>query len=249
MDKVLRILMTKNEEEIIETLDTLPKGTVLLIDASIQDTIMNHLKDSTKETDIWERLLLLLEPSLISDNVIEYLIKKKTLLTELCHMELPDHWLKKLIPYDQMPLITLARRYYLSENHSPEEFCLLFSDYLSGHPDIIVELLNYYPEAGKRDLLIHLCRKTTVADNHEIALSLIADEVRSSSDSGIIRRYYENYSHEGRVLLEIANNINADSQLLNVLANIKDVRFAKKIRRASRETLAKQKNGLIQHII
>ena len=241
IDYVIKTLLTENERVIIRVLDDLPSDTVLSIDTDDQDKIMNHLIGTPKEEHVWEKLLLLLNPGQVSDNVVEYLIKKKMLLTELCHMELSDHWLKELIPYDQMPLFTLTRRCYLSNDYSFDEFITLFNDYLCDHPETIIELLTNYPNALKRSLLIHLCKETQADSNKKIAFCLVADKIRSSRDPEEIQKDYENYSDEGYLMLEIAKNVYSNAHILNELSKAKNIQFASIIRRVSRETLAKKK--------
>ena len=67
--------------------------------------------------------------------------------------------------------------------------------------------------------------------------NLIADSISISSDYYEIKRAYDVYIDNFIILLAISKNVFSPDDVLNELLNIKNIKFAEKIRNNSRETL------------
>lgn len=237
---ILSALLLNNEEEMIQALDSLPQGTMLQIDSTIQEDILHRLSHSQCEEAIWSKLLPLIEPKRISDMVLSHLIRHKMLLLDLCHMELSDRWLKELSIFDEMPVYTLAKRYYLTESYTDGDFIDFYHRFLHAQIDIILFLLDNYLDSCKRSLLIYLCQRFHPV-NEAIAKRILAERVRNSLDHSEIKAYYEEYKADGVILLAIAGNLYTDIDILQMLSQIKSVSFANSIRQKSKETILLKK--------
>ena len=177
-------------------------------------------------------------PEEISEDVLAYLIQNNISSLALCHMQLQDKWLKKLVVFDDAPLYTLAKRYYLLEKYSPLDFLQFYNQYLRNRDDVSMHLLDLYKTADKRGLLIFLCSNNTNFENAEmLKWHQVADQVRVLTNSEEITTIYKAYQNIGIVLTEIAGNYFSSEDILLELLSIKGITHANKIRKASENTL------------
>ena len=158
-------------------------------------------------------------------------------------MPLDDKWLFKLINYDDAPLYTLSKRYYLMNKYSDSDFVQFYNQYLFCKQEILQNLLERNRDANRRKLLMFLClHDERIDDKSQIQYHQVADEIRISLESHVIVNAYEKYRTNGIVLREIADNYYTPSEILNKLSVIKGVSFANEIRRKSKITLQIKNN-------
>lgn len=208
------------------------------LNAELQKELMIRLSTNKFEEEVWDKLLSILSPDDLTEEVLNYLIKNNISILTLCHMQLQDKWLVKLLAYDDAPLYTLAKRYYLSDKYSPHEFIQFYNQYLYSNHDISVYLLDLYRSADKRRLLIFLCSNNKEFEYKErLQWHIISDQVRVLTDNSAIASVYKEYPNVGIILNEIANNCFSAEEILKELSSVKGVEFAREIRKDSLITL------------
>ena len=144
----------------------------------------------------------------------------------------------KLMAYDDAPVYTLAERYYLSDEYSPEDFLQFYNQCLRNKEDISLHLLDIYGHAKKRGLLIFLCSNhKDFAYKEKLQWHRVADQVLKMTNSEDIQAVYEKYRKIGVVLIEIANNYFTPKEILLELVSVKGILYANKIRKSSDKTL------------
>ena len=116
--------------EVLHLCDELHTTENISLNSQLQEHLQIRLMKHEFEEDVWNRLLLIISPDMLSENVINYLVQNKISLLTLSHIELQNKWLEKLIAYDDTPLYTLARRYYLSDQSSSFDFLQFYHQYL-----------------------------------------------------------------------------------------------------------------------
>ncbi len=209
----------------------------------IQHRIMAKLIGSNYEKEAWEAILSVLSSSEVSDDIVEYLIKNKIALTDLCHMNLKNKWLSKLIPYDDAPVYTMASRYYLSEDYSPNDFIEFYNLHLHKYDYISIHLLELYKNAPNRELLKYLCfNNNNFSKKEALNQQIIADKLLSETDEKEIYNIYNTYSDIGDILLSIAKNYFTPKDILKELCSVKNVKYASEIRQLSKENLKIQES-------
>ncbi len=207
------------------------------LSSNIQHKIMNKLTNVTQE-EVWDRVLSSLSSSEISGEIIEFLIKNKICLQTLCHMDLSDKWLLKLIDYDDAPLYTVAKRYFLSDRYSSYEFAKFYCKYLCKYDYISIHLLELYKNSPKRELLIYLCfNNGSFSEKETLNHQKLSTQIKMMTNTEEISSVYGMYSEVGDVLLSIANNYFTPKEILEELCSIKHVKYASKIRMLSKDNL------------
>ncbi|MBQ6707603.1 MAG: hypothetical protein IJM97_01485 [Clostridia bacterium] len=240
IEKAFDFLLKEYEEPTIS--DVIAKINLSLSQTDIIEffnKVITHFRGSENEDDVWDQLLSMLSPNNIPDEVLEYLIEKKIALMQLCHMDLSDKWLEKLSEYDDAPIYTMFKRYYLSDNYSEEDFANFYQKYISAkYLYISMHFLGLYTEAKKRKLLLSLCANDDeIEDKNELELYMIAEQIKTTTDEKAILKAYEKYNDVGIVLQSIAKNHFAPCVILSELCSIKGVKNAASIRKISKETL------------
>ena len=209
---------------------------------SLNPQLLNELKDrlatNKMEEDVWDSLLSIMSPDELSEDILNYLIQNRISLTRLCHMQLQDKWLIKLISCDEAPLYTLAKRYYLSDKYSLLDFLQFYNQYLLNKSDVCLHLLDIYGNADKRGLLIFLCSKNEDFEHKKmLQWHRVADQVRGLTNSTDIKSIYKEYQNVSIVLAEIASNYFTSEEILLELLSAKGIKYANTIRKNSEETL------------
>ena len=159
-------------------------------------------------------------------------------LVTLCHMELSNERLVKLMKYDDAPIYKLSERYFVSNNYSDKDFILFYNKHLSDKEDISLFLLEFFTNSSKWDLLMYLCYENSNFINKKILEEYsVARKIQSEISSDMIMLIYEKYQESSIVLLSLAKNLFSPNFILNKLSTIKLVNNAKEIRKNSLITL------------
>lgn len=94
------------------------------------------LAHSEKEEDFWDTILPYVPESMLTDELLGYLIGSRIALTALGHKRLGEKWLKKLSRDVPEAALTLADE-YSSDRCSPERF-LAFLEANSANADVLL---------------------------------------------------------------------------------------------------------------
>ena len=224
--------------EILQMCEDFTTDEMISLNFQLQNELRIRLATNKLEEDVWDRLLSIMSPNELSEDVLNYLIRNHISLPMLCHMQLKDKWLMKLMAYDDAPVYTLAERYYLSDEYSPEDFLQFYNQCLRNKEDISLHLLDIYGHAKKRGLLIFLCSNhKDFAYKEKLQWHRVADQVLKMTNSEDIQAVYEKYRKIGVVLIEIANNYFTPKEILLELVSVKGILYANKIRKNSEKTL------------
>ena len=224
--------------EILKMCEDLNTGEMIFLNPQLLKELRERLAMNKMEEDVWDSLLSIMSPNALSEDVLNYLIQNRISLTRLCHMQLQDKWLAKLISCDEAPLYTLAKRFYLSDKYSLLDFLQFYNKYLWNKSDVCLHLLDMYENVDKRGLLIFLCSKNEKFEHKEmLQWHQVADQVRGLTNSTDIKSIYNEYQNVGIVLTEIASNYFTSEEILLKLLSVKEIKCANKIRKRSEETL------------
>lgn len=224
--------------EILEVLEDFNTGEAVSLNSKLQNELKTRLSMNPMKEEVWDALLSIMQADELSEDVLNYLIRNHISLPMLCHMQLKDKWLMKLMAYDDAPVYTLARRYYLSDEYSSEDFLQFYNQCLRNKEDISLHLLDIYGHAKKRGLLIFLCsNQKDFAYKEKLQWYRVADQVSGMTNSTDIQAVYEAYRKIGVVLIEIANNYFTPKEILLELVSAKGILYANKIRKNSEKTL------------
>ena len=224
--------------EILEVLEDFNTGEAVSLNSKLQNELKTRLSMNLMKEEVWDALLSIMQADELSEDVLNYLIRNHISLPMLCHMKLQDKWLMQLMAYDDAPVYTLARRYYLSDEYSSEDFLQFYNQCLRNKDDISLHLLDVYSQADKRGLLIFLCSNNKDFEHKErLQWYRVADQVRGITNSADITSIYKEYRNVGIVLTEIASNYFTPKEILLELVSVKGILYANKIRKNSEKTL------------
>ncbi|MDE6665883.1 MAG: hypothetical protein K2K14_06830 [Ruminococcus sp.] len=195
------------------------------------------LLDKSAEYDSWDYIIKNLDAEFIDEYLFDYLYKNNICLETLAHMKLNDKHLKKLSADYEEAFITLAIRYFVSDDYS------------------VSELINLLKECKQESVFENLyslsdgLTEKITAVNYVISESkYLSDDFKAYSDklyyskvlmfsndkNMLIHAFEEN---EPEYMLSLSKNINTPEYLLNKLTGISKIKYASKIRNNSRETL------------
>ena len=224
--------------EVLQMCEDFNIDEMLSLNLRLQNELRKRLETSPWEEAVWDCLLPIMNPNEFSEDLLHYLIQNHISLLTLCHVELPDKWLMKLMAYDEAPVYTLAKRYYLSDKYSPVDFFEFYNQYLRNRDDVALHLLDIYGKADKRGLLIFLCSNNEkFKDKEKLQWYRVADKIKGITNSTEIQSIYKEYQTVGIVLAEIATNYFTPNEILLELLSVKGILYANKIRKNSEKTL------------
>ena len=192
------------------------------------------LAHSDREDDFWNTILLYVPESMLTDELLGYLISSRIALTALGHKQLGEKWLKKLSRDVPEAALTLADE-YSSDRCSPEQF----RDFLeenSANADVLLYVLSVCRlDETKRKLAYYdICRcgepaaaETARQCTYAWVLSITdrVQDIRDAMETG-----------NPLYLAAIASNLHTPDELLERLSQIKGVKNSSVIRQASRQT-------------
>ena len=224
--------------EILRMCEDFSIGENISLNSGLQNELKKRLSTNPMEESVWDCLLPIIKPDELSKDVFHYLSENRISSLTLCHMQLRDEWLMKLMEYDEAPVYTLAKRYYLSDKYSSLDFFEFYNQYLRGRDDISLYLLDIYGKVDKRGLLIFLCSNNEkFEDTERLQWYRVADRVQGLTSGEEIQSIYKEYQTVGVVLMEIANNYFTPKEILLDLISVKGILYANKIRKNSEKTL------------
>lgn len=237
----LNVILSRDDDiatGILQMCEGLNTDETISLSTQLQNELRDRLATNKLEEDVWDSLLSIMSPNELSENVLNYLIENRISLPILCHMQLQDKWLTKLLSFDEAPLYTLAKRYYLLDQYSLLDFLQFYNQYLWNKSDLCLHFLDIYGNVDKRGLLIFLCSKNEEFDHKEmLQWHQIADQIHGLTNSTDIKAIYKEYQNVGIVLTEIASNYFTSEEILLELLSVKGIKYANKIRKNSEETL------------
>lgn len=244
-EKKINALLAMDSDIAIEILDAIERycgeDSVSLRSETLNKMTL-RLAGNAHEEEIWDNILSVIPVDEIPNELIEYLIKKDISLLSLCHLPLEDKWLMKLMDYDDAPLYTLAKRYYLSDKYSMLDFSKFYQQYMRSNSSVSTHLLELYGNTDKRSLLIFLCQNNKeFKDKEKLEWNIVADQVKVSAESDNIADVYQKYKNVGVIMLAIAGNLFSPDNILAELSLVKGVSYATEIRKTSKETLKLRK--------
>ena len=171
IERKLNVILSGGDDianEVLQMCEDLNIDEMISLNPQLLNELKDRLATNKMEEDVWDNLLSIMSPDELSEDVLNYLIQNRISLSRLCHMQLQDKWLIKLISYDEAPLYTLAKRYYLSDKYSLLDFLQFYNQYLSNKSDVCFHLLDIYGNVDKRGLLIFLCTKNEEFEHREM---------------------------------------------------------------------------------
>jgi len=224
--------------EVLQMCEDFDISEMISLNSRLQNELRKRLEMTPLEEAVWDCLLPIMKPDELSEDVFNYLIQNRISLLTLCHMQLHDEWLMKLMEYDESPVYTLAKRYYLSDKYSLLDFLKFYNQYLHNRDEVSLHLLDIYGKVDKRGLLIFLCSNNeNFEDTEKLKWYRIADQVQGITNSTDIQSIYKEYQTVGIILAEIANNYFTPKEILLELSSVKGILYANKIRKSSEKTL------------
>ena len=231
-----------NEDFILNKMESLENTDKKEILPEVFYQLIIRLDSHPKREEIWNWLFSYLMLEKIPNEMMEYFIKNKIAIMQLCHMELQDKWLKKLAVYDDAPIYTLAKRIFLGNNYSDLDFVDFYQQYLDDKGDISIYLLDTFEDAKKRNLLLYLCLQN---DKFEYQTKLewysIAEQLKNMTNEEQITEMYKKYQDVAVILLSIAGNLFASDEILLELSTLKGLKGANEIRKRSIKVLRLKK--------
>ena len=239
-EKIIVFLSEKADfpGNLLKLLENLSVTEEISINSQIQDELRNRLKATIMEEEIWDTLLPILPPNELSEDLLKYLITNNIATVTLAHLQLPDKWLLKLAIYDDAPLYTLAKRYYLSKEYTSLDFLHFYKQHLQSKSDIVLYLLDAYPKAEKRSLLIFTCTNDRHFEKQEaVQWHQEADRVQGLTASNELSSVYQKHPNNGIILKQMAANYFTPDEILLELTAIKGIPYASEIRKISSNTL------------
>ena len=225
---------------IINEIDRCSSSESCLIPCSLIDRLINQYTGTRLEEELWTALVPYLPETSFSDFAIEYLIRNKIAVVPLCHKELDDHWLKRLIPFDSAAKITLAKRYYTEERYTDSDFVEFFFSFLFEDLDIIKFILKYY-FSRKRLLLLNLC-SMKFSDDDQIRSYMTAYQTEHETDAKRIQEIYEDHQEDEIILSAVSANYFTPIEILTELSKINDLPSSRSIRNAASRMLQLKRN-------
>ena len=206
-----------------------------------QNEINELIERADNSDEYWENIIDCSETEFIDEYLFEYLYKNNICLEKLAHLQLNDKHLKKLSADYEEAFITLAVRYFVSENYSILEFIQLLKEckYKS-----VFEILYFITDNLTEKLTVvnhiisenrHLSTEFKVYSNklYRSKLLMFSDKEKILTDA-----FEEN---EPEYMLSLSKNINTPEYILNKLTSISGIKYASKIRNNSRKTLEYKK--------
>ena len=225
---------------IINEIDRCGSSESCLIPCDLIDRLINKYTGTRLEQELWTAIVPRLPETSLSDFAIEYLIQNKIAVVPLCHKELDNHWLKRLIPFDSAAKITLAKRYYTEERYTDSDFVEFFFSLLFEDLDTIKFILKYCFSC-KRLLLLDLCNMK-FSDDDQIRSYMIAYQTEHETDAKRIQDIYEDHQEDEIILSAVSANYFTPIEILTELSKITDMLSSRSIRKAASRMLQLKRN-------
>lgn len=196
------------------------------------EAIMMKFQNTPKEADIWDFLLSYIDSESLSDKVIQYLIDNNICITALGHMILSEKWLLKLAPVIEEALFTLAQTYYLNSSYPLIKFQKLLNQF-HNNLTLFHRLLHIKPTDWEKWRWLIYYSNNFVKDTAVQNLSqdiLLSEILSKTNDIDYLILQYQKHESNPYVLLGIASNFFTPDEILEKLAEISNIKYAKDIR-------------------
>lgn len=196
-----------------------------------------RMLEKDAEYNDWESTTEFLDTQIIDEYLFDYLYKNRICLEKLAHMKLSDRHLKKLsADYDEA-LITLAVRYFTSDDYSVAELINLLKDCKY---DSVFEMLYFVSDSlTEKSTAVNYAvskNKYLTSDEKEHLHKLYRSKMLLfSDDEEVLTNAFE--ENEPVYMLSLSKNINTPEDILNKLINISGIKYASQIRSNSRKIL------------
>ena len=217
-----------------------------IVDEKLLLKVASKLHKQKERESFWEDLLDYLPEKSLTQNVFAYLLGNKIALVSLAHRRSDDERLKKLIPYAEEALFTLAKRYYGQSEYYPsgfdgksqysaEDFAAFLCEY---YYDALLEQLNPLKpdDPEKEQILFYFYSKKHHPDVEKL-IELRCLEI--TNDPVMIQSAYER--NDPLRFLALSRNMFATRDMLESLGNVFDIENASYIRSNARKTLSIKK--------
>ncbi len=197
------------------------------------------IKGKVLENSIWDQTIWNY-PAALPDDLCFYLIENELALTALGHTRQSDKVLLVLGHLVPEAALTLGKEIYHSQDYGLEDLKMVLNEY----PDLhwLWNSLIYVSasDASKKQYFISELAKRPDFDDIEATRKEleIVEEIKHSSSIATITQYYQQGTP--RFLDCIAANSHTPLEMLEELAIIKNVKYAKSIRNRSRENIFKR---------
>lgn len=211
----------------------------LEIESYLLDELCAVKHTAADRNEFWETIVPMISPNSFSEKLLSYLYSERIAIMELCHKEWSDKWLEKFAEFDDAPLYTLIKRYFLENKYSEEQFIRMAKKHIISNDHLFAYILDMYPFSGKLLRLLQLGMlhgEKKVQDLVESYLNAVRCATTVSPIE--IANIYEKYKTDFRVLLGVASNPFSPMDILQTLTRISDCKKAKEIRIRSARTLS-----------
>ncbi len=200
-------------------------------------TVLNK----SAEYDGWDYTTDCVDTEIIDKYLFDYLYKNKICLEKLAHLKLNDKHLKKLSADYEEAFITLAVRYFVSDDYSVSGLIQLLKEckyksvfeklyFISDSFTEKTAMVNYAVSGNK---YLTSEEKKSLHKLYRSKLILFSDDEKTLTVAS--------KENEPEYLLSVSRNPNTPEYILNKLTSISGIKYASKIRNNSRKTLEYKK--------
>lgn len=217
-----------------------------IVDEKLLLKVASKLHKQKERESFWEDLLDYLPEKSLTQNVFGYLLENKIALVSLAHRRFDDERLKKLIPYAEEALFTLAKRYYGQSEYYPsdfdgeirysaEDFAGFLCEYY--YDALLEQLSSLKPDDPEKEMILfYFYSKKHRPDVEKLIESKCPE---ATNDPATIQSAYE--SNAPLRFLALSRNLFVTTDMLESLGNVSDMENASCIRSNARKTLSIKK--------
>ena len=217
-----------------------------IVDEKLLLKVASKLHKQKERESFWNDLLDYLPEKSLTQNVFAYLLENKIALVSLAHRRSDDERLKKLIPYAEEALFTLAKRYYGQSEYYPsdfngeskysaEDFAGFLCEYY--YDALLEQLGSLKPDDPEKEIILFYFYSRKHRPDVEKLIELRCLEI--TNDPVMIQSAYER--NDPLRFLALSRNMFATRDMLESLGNVSDIENASCIRSNARKTLSIKK--------
>lgn len=243
----LKQIVNDNQWVYEEDCDLSARGiTPDIVDEKLLLKVASKLHKQKERESFWNDLLDYLPEKSLTQNVFAYLLENKIALVSLAHRRSDDERLKKLIPYAEEALFTLAKRYYGQSKYYPsdfngeskysaEDFAGFLCEYY--YDALLEQLSSLKPDDPEKEIILFYFYSKKHRPDVEKLIELRCLEI--TNDPVMIQSAYE--SNDPLRFLALSRNLFVPTDMLESLGNVSDIENASCIRSNARKTLSIKK--------
>lgn len=217
-----------------------------IVDEKLLLKVASKLHKQKERESFWNNLLDYLSEKSLTRNVFDYLLRNKIALVSLAHKRLDDEKLKKLIPYAEEALFTLAKRYYGQSEYYPsdfddetkyssEDFAGFLCEYY--YDALLEQLSSLKPDDPEKEQILFYFYSKKHRPDVEKLIELRCLEI--TNDPVMIQSAYER--NDPLRFLALSKNMFVAADMLESLGNVSDIENTSCIRNNARKTLSIKK--------